>query len=261
MLFNGEFVDGIDLVTIFNWAFFAFFISLIFYLRREDRREGYPLESDTTGKEEDIGGLWLAPRKKFILPNDRGVIDLVSGPRDQRKLALKRTAVWPGAPFEPTGNPMRDGVGAAAYAERADLPDLTNDGENRIIPYRTDKAFEVAKEDADPRGMKVYGGDGKLAGEITDIWVDRAEAIVRYLEARVDTSMGSTKNILIPMTFAVINREKKRVNVEALYAKHFEDAPVTKSPDSVTRLEEDKICGYFGGGKFYASRARQEPIL
>jgi len=37
--------------------------------------------------------------------------------------------------------------------------------------------------------------------------------------------------------------------------------PVTKSPDQVTKLEEDKISGYYGAGTLYAVPSRQEPIL
>ena len=33
-------------------AFFVFFAGLVFYLRREDRREGYPLEDDVSGRLE-----------------------------------------------------------------------------------------------------------------------------------------------------------------------------------------------------------------
>ena len=38
---------------------------------------------------------------------------------------IKATPIgpWPGAPLEPDGDPMVDGVGPAAYAERLDIPD------------------------------------------------------------------------------------------------------------------------------------------
>ena len=35
-----------------------------------------------------------------------------------------------GSPLVPTGNPMVDGVGPAAWADRADVPDLTFHGTN-----------------------------------------------------------------------------------------------------------------------------------
>ena len=39
----------IDLPTILIWSFWLGFALLILYLRREDKREGYPLESDRQG--------------------------------------------------------------------------------------------------------------------------------------------------------------------------------------------------------------------
>lgn len=39
----------IDLPTILIYAFWIGFAGLIIYLRREDKREGYPLESDREG--------------------------------------------------------------------------------------------------------------------------------------------------------------------------------------------------------------------
>lgn len=256
MIFGGEFVSGIDLVDVSLWAFTIFFFGLIFYLRREDRREGYPLETDTTGKLEDNGVFWYAPKKTFKLPHGRGNVSVPHGKRDKREHALARTEVWPGAPYQPTGNPMQDGVGPASYAERDDVPDLTNDGRNRIIPYRLDADYTVAKQDADPRGMSVYGADGKAAGKVVDLWVDQAEAIIRYLEVDI-----AGTNVLLPVPFAKINKDRKRVEVHAINADQFAAVPKLKSPDSVTRLEEDMVSGYYGGGKLYANKDRAEPLL
>ncbi|MEM9617876.1 MAG: photosynthetic reaction center subunit H [Pseudomonadota bacterium] len=259
MIFGGEFVSGIDMVDISLWAFTLFFFGLIFYLRREDRREGYPLELDTTGKVEDSGVLWHAPKKTFNLPHERGTVSAPEGRRDTRNHALARTAVWPGAPYQPTGDAMRDGVGPASYAERQDIPDLTDDGRNRIAPFRLGDGFEVAKNDADPRGMTVYGGDGKPAGTVVDLWVDRSESLIRYLEVNVG-SQEMPNHVLLPVPFANVSARQRRVNVHAIFAKHFAGVPKTKSPDSVTRLEEDKIAGYYGGGTLYAAPARSEAL-
>ena len=38
-------------------------------------------------------------------------------------------------------------------------------------------------------------------------------------------------------------------------------APVTRLPEQVTLLEEDKISAYFGGGHFYATPERSEPLV
>ena len=41
----------------------------------------------------------------------------------------------------------------------------------------------------------------------------------------------------------------------------FRSAPVLANPDQVTKREEDRIVGYYGGGNLYATAARQEPLL
>ena len=65
-------VGSIDIAELVFLAFVLFFIGLIFYLRREDRREGYPLEDESTGLVESPGGaLSRAPTKTFILPHGR----------------------------------------------------------------------------------------------------------------------------------------------------------------------------------------------
>jgi photosynthetic reaction center H subunit len=37
--------------------------------------------------------------------------------------------------------------------------------------------------------------------------------------------------------------------------------PRTRSADSVTFREEDRICAYFAGGHLYATPQRVEPLL
>lgn len=265
MIFGGEFVAGIDLVDVSLWLFTLFFLGLIFYLRREDRREGYPLETDTTGKQEASGTFWMPPKKKFHLPHGRGTLDQAFGPRDERDLALKRTAVWPGAPYEPTGDAMQDGVGPASYAMREDVPDLTLEGAPRIAPYRDSPGFEVAKQDRDPRGLDILGADDVVAGTVVDLWVDRSEAILRYLEVEVaaaDSASGQAERVLVPMPFVKVRGGRNpRVTIEAVTAEQLRAAPKTKEALSVTRREEDRISGYYGGGKLYATPDRKEPWL
>ena len=265
MIFGGEFVSGIDLVDVCLWAFTIFFLGLIFYLRREDRREGYPLESDTTGKQEASGTFWMPPKKTFNLPHGRGTLNQSFGPRDERELAMKRTAVWPGAPLVPSGDPLQDGVGPASYAMREDYPDLTLEGKPRIAPYRDSPGFEVAKQDLDPRGLDVVCYDKKVAGKVVDLWVDRSEAIIRYLEVEIaaeDAASGKAERVLVPMFFANVNGGRRpKIVVEAVTAAQMQAAPKTKEELSVTRREEDRISGYYGGGKLYASPDLAEPFL
>ena len=60
---------GLDVAELCLWAFFLFFLGLIIYLRREDRREGYPKEDDITGAVESPGGFLEMPLTKvFKMP-------------------------------------------------------------------------------------------------------------------------------------------------------------------------------------------------
>jgi photosynthetic reaction center H subunit len=255
-----DFTGYIDLAQVTLYVFWLFLAGLIFWLRREDRREGYPLESDPTGRVKDRGFL-LLPRAKTFLLRDGTSASAPNERRDTRPVAARRVGAWPGAPLTPTGNPLVDGVGPAAWAERRDVPDATWDGRDKIVPSRIDPHYTVATGDPDPRGMTVYAADGKAAGMVTDIWVDRAEHVIRYLE--VDTGPGKGP-LLLPMTLARIQgtpTQGRSVGVKSITAAQFADVPRTRSADRVTFLEEDRICAYFAGGHLYAMPDRTEPLL
>ena len=118
---NGALTAYLDVPQVMLYVFWAFFFALIFWLRKEDRREGYPLESDPSGRVGSVGLLMARP-KLFRVRNG----DIFAAPnlkRDTRPIAARRVGPWPGAPLVPTGNPLVDGVGPAAWAERADRPD------------------------------------------------------------------------------------------------------------------------------------------
>jgi photosynthetic reaction center H subunit len=44
-------------------------------------------------------------------------------------------------------------------------------------------------------------------------------------------------------------------------AAQFENVPALKHPEQITRLEEEKICAYYGAGTLYATPERQEPLV
>lgn len=248
----------IDLAQIVLYMFWAFFAGLIYYLHRENKREGYPLESDRSERAPRVAvvGWPPLPDAKTYKLSHGGTFTSPTGP-DKREVKATPAAGHPGAPLVPTGNPMLDGVGPAAYAQRQDVPDQTFHGEAKIVPMRVATDFSVAEGDPDPRGMAVFGADGVQAGTVKDAWVDRSEVLIRYFEVELP---GGAR-VLVPHNFAKVLRAKNEVHVNALLAKHFADVPKTKSPDQVTFLEEDKIVGYFGGGTLYAEPGRQEPFL
>lgn len=256
---NSPYLFGdFDVAELCLIVFFLFFAGLVVYLRREDRREGYPLEDDVSGRQEPLGGLlFTAKPKTFLLPHGHGTRTLPRADnRDTRQIAARRSAPTDGSPLEPTGNPLLDGVGPGGYAERPNYADLTIDGAPRIVPLRVAPDFHVSLQDTDPRGLAVLGCDGLKGGTVSDIWVDRSEQLIRYLEVTVGTRI-----VLLPMTMAVVDGGARAVKVRAITSAQFADVPGTANPHQVTLLEEEKIIGYYGGGHLYATRDRQEPWL
>ncbi len=265
-MYNAFFFGNVDVTEIILSTFVLFFFGLILYLRREDRREGYPLEDDVSGKLEPAAGLLFRARPKtFILPHDEGTLTVPNNLRESKDLAAKRTSRAQGSPLEPVGNPLQAGIGPGSYAQRAKKPDLTLHGTPKIVPLRVAEGFSLASQDADPRGFKVVGGDGVVGGVVSDVWVDRSEYMVRYLEVRVTSPDGAApaivKHVLVPMTMAVIKRSKGVVRVDAIYGEQFAGAPVLENPDQITFFEEERVTAYYGGGYLYASKARKEPWL
>ena len=155
---------------------------------------------------------------------------------------------------------MLDGVGPASYAMRANVPELTVHGFPSIVPLRVAADTSIDPEDPDPRGMAVYGADRIRAGTVTDIWIDRTEPQIRYLEVEVSAT-GTAKRVLLPSTMARIDGRRRAVTVNAILARQFADVPGIASPTQVTKLEEDMITGYYAGGLLYATSARSEPLL
>ena len=250
-------VGSFDVTEMVFLAFVFFFIGLVIYLQREGRREGFPVEDEVTGRIDTVGGVLHTPTPKaFLMPFGRGTMLSPPVGRDPVEVAGKRTFRSPGAPYYPTGNPLTSNLGPAAYANRADVTDLDGEGRNRIVPIGLTENIRLDPRDPDPRGMAAIGADGAVAGTISDIWVDRAEHQLRYLE--VDT--GTTK-VLAPMGMVKIVRKKNQVVIDAINAVDFAGAPVPKTAGEITFLEEDKIMGYFGGGYLYANSMRQEPLL
>jgi photosynthetic reaction center H subunit len=255
---NGNIVGTIDAAQISLIAFFLFFVYLVFWLRREDRREGYPLEDALTGRvESDAGPLARAAPKTFRLPFDQGEVT-VPRPRTEGRepveINARRRENFGGAPYTPVGDVFAAGVGPGAYADRATYPDRDAHGEVRIVPIGLTPQITVASVSTDPRGLPIYGADGAKAGQVVDLWVDRAEHVIRYLA--VDTGSGI---VLAPMAMAVVRRNA--VIIDAINAADFAGAPFPANPGEITRYEEERVIAYFGTGYLYANAARQEPIV
>lgn len=250
--------ESIDVAQVALYAFWLFFFGLIFWLRREDRREGYPLESDAAKLLGAVNPVLIPPPKTFLLPHG-GEVQAPNFERDTRELLAER-AGGSGVPLQPIGEPMLSAVGPAAFAQRADTPELTREGHDLIVPMRAAEGFSVSAG-PDPRGWSVIAADGKVAGVVKDLWIDRADVMVRYLELALENSGAAAAPRLLPITMLRLLREKQQVEVAAVRASQFENVPVLKDPERITLLEEERICAYFAGGRLYAEPKRLGPVL
>jgi photosynthetic reaction center H subunit len=251
---TGAITQYIDVAQLALYLFWLFFFGLVWYLHRENKREGYPLVDSHNADYAAEGFPGVPEPKTFVLPNNQGT--RVAPRKDQQyELAAVPVNAAPGFPLHPTGNPMKDGVGPAAWAIRPEKPDLTWEGTPRIIPMRSAEGWAIPSRDPDPRGRPVYGVDGEEGGTVTDLWIDLAEPFVRYLE--ID---AGGRRVLMPMTLAKV-RSNGDVHAKSVCGRHFADAPGTASPEQVTLQEEDKISAYFAGGYLYALGERTEPWL
>lgn len=252
------FTPHLDVAALVFYAFVLFFIGLVFYLRREDRREGYPLEDDMTGRIESPGGLLhSATPKRFKLPFGHGTVTTPTKGREPVDIAARRTERFAGAPLTPTGNPLVDGVGPAAWAERAKRPDVDWEGHPRIVPISTAEGFFIERRDADSRGYKVMAADGNVAGTVSDLWIDKADRLIRYLQ--ISTTGG--REVLAPMMMASVRKATQTVAIDAITAAQYAEAPAIEGTGVITLYEEDRVQAYFGGGYLYATPGRSEPMI
>ena len=256
---TGSITGYVDVAQLVLYAFWIFFFGLIIYLRREDKREGYPLESKRTvasGGRVVVQGFPAMPAPKTFRLHTGGTVT-VPGKSAELDVNATATAPWSGAPLEPNGNPMTGAVGPAAYALRAETPDMTWDGRPRIVPLRVADDHVVSSRDPDPRGMQVHGTDGAVGGVVRDLWVDRSEPQFRYLEVEV----AGGRRVLLPVYHVTVDDRRRAVHVTAITGAQFADAPGLANPDQVTLREEDRIGAYYAAGHLYATPDRQEPLL
>ena len=252
---TGALTSYIDVAQVALYIFWGFFAALIIYLRKEDKREGYPLVSDRNYRVPVVG--WPRPPrpKTFLLPHG-GMVTAPRAEGDQPAFNAAAVGVGVGAPMQPIGLGMLSGAGPAAFALRANTPDLTfEEAEHRIVPIRVATDHSVATEGPNPIGMEIFGADGVSGGKITDVWIDRAETVIRYLEVTLPSSVS----VLVPMPLCSVERVPPRVTVQCVMGGQFALAPKLASPDQVTLREEDQIVAYFGSGNLYAEPKRLEP--
>jgi photosynthetic reaction center H subunit len=264
-----EFTRYIDLAQVTLYAFWVFFAGLVYWLRMEDRREGYPLESDTperVGSENNF----LFPKAKLFYKPEGGTYAAPNFERDTRPIQATRSSPSKGSPLIPTGDPLLSGVGPASFAQRHDEPELTREGHHGIVPMRLATEYSVSAG-PDPRGFALELADGQTGGTIVDLWVDRAEMQLRYLEVELSasepkegeeaSSEGPSGRRLVPLNVVLVDGEAKKARTTAIHSHQLVSVPTTRRDDSITLLEEERIQAFFAGGYLYADARRAEPLV
>lgn len=254
---KGAITAYFDVAQLVLYMFWIFFAGLIYYLVRENRREGYPLVSDIGPRE---GWIPVPTPKTYLMPDGstRQAPSASSG--EERPASIDRLAGHDGSAYEPVGEALGAGVGPGSWNPRPDHADLDHEGAPKIRPLSQLPDYGVSGRDPDPRGQTLYDGRGEPAGTVVDLWLDAAEMNFRYLEAEVTAADGAPVRVLVPMTFARVKGDGS-VHVHALMANQFAGVPRPRTPGQVTLLEEEKITAYYGGGLLYADPGRTEPLI
>ena len=252
---TGAILGYFDVAQLAIYMFWAFFAGLVYYLIYESKREGFPLDTGRPSARRDPGFIGMPKPKRFVMQDGSEYLAPHSRDWEQGPLAAEPIAGFAGAPIEPTGNPMVDGIGPGAWTARTNKPDITLEGLPRIVPLRVAEAegFAVDHGETDPRGFDLVGDDDVVGGKVTDLWVDRSEHLFRYVEVE-----AGGHRVLVPMNLCRVERD--RVKVRAVLGEQIAGIPRTASLEQVTWLEEEKIFGYLGGGLLYAEPGRAEPL-
>lgn len=246
----GAITQHIDTTQLCVAGFFLFFAFLVVHLRREDKREGYPLIDPTRA----------VPLDEFV-PAPK-VYSLLEGGETQmpHREAASRVAGetllrFPNAPMVPVGDPLLAEIGPGAYPLRKDEPMIMAPGEIQVLPLRVARDWHVAKEDADPRGMAVHDGRNRRVAVVRDLWVDRSVKILRYLEVALDTGitgdLAADRYVLIPIYHTAINERLRIVRVRSLIGQQFAMIPPVATSDRITAREEDRLNAFFAAAQRY----------
>ena len=256
-----SFTQQFDIPELLVILFALFFLGLVYHIRGEDKREGYPLESDrtdNTGGRVRVVGFPPMPKPKVFL-RQFGEPVLAPGPRLERDLTglLVPLFDFPGSPYVPTGDPLVDGVGPASYALKEEVPDRMWHGEPNIQPLRSMPGHALEGTETSPIGMVVVTRDRVKVGTVADLWINVSELFGRYLEVQALPEFGGDR-IILPVAFADLRPNKKQAVVNMLTARQFAKVPRLAAPDVITFREEDRINAYYAGGHLYSKKMEME---
>lgn len=245
----------IDLPQAAFWVFFLLFVGMCLYLRRNDKREGYPMYASPFTPQRLLGFPLPPPPHTYLL-NEGGTTDTPhlyeqAGPRGTpfRK--------FDGTPYTPSGNPLTACLGPGAWVMRRDEPMQTEKHEPVLKPLRELEDWWIDEDETDPRGMTVFDWRWHPVGRVHDIWVDRAIRIMRLLE--VELHDGS--RVLVPIYHTNINERTREIHVTSLHAHQFHGIPMPARDNLITAREDERLNAYFAAGRFYRASDLTDPQL
>ena len=120
----GESPSYIDVAQVTLYVFWIFFAGLIFYLRREDKREGYPLDSDAV-RRRAVAGLPAHARRRRPSAARRATSRRCRDHEDDRRdrrLPADRAVAGRAAGADRQSDARRRRAGS--WADREDVPEL-----------------------------------------------------------------------------------------------------------------------------------------
>lgn len=245
----GVFTTQIDLAQVLIAAFVLFWFGLVWYIHREDKREGYPLEEAIPTVRHSIVGWPDAPPPKTYTRLEGTTVTLPHE-YERRELKAKPRDLYPGAPLYPVGEPLLAGIGPGAYTLRRDEPFLLHDGTPALQPIRKTPHLKCVDPDMDPRGMRALGSDFADAGLCVDVWFDDESKVPRYLEVELNDGAGRR---LVPIFYCSIRAGSSGFRCDAITGAQFKLAPTIRMPDIITAREEDRVNGFWAGGHMYSA--------
>ena len=244
----GNITEYIDLPQVAFWVFFLGFLVMVWWLRRADKREGYPMKASPFSRR-GLLGYPVPPDDQVYILNEGGT---TTAPHYYKQPDLKAKPLYPfdGTPLSPVGNPLLAGIGPGAWVMRRNEPMLTEKGEHVLQPLRLAEEWSLTEGETDPRGMAVFDWRWHEIGVVRDIWVDTAIRIMRLLEVELRPGLAPGR-VLVPIFHTEIKEKAREVRVTALDASQFADIPMPARPDVITAREDDRLNAYFAAGRFY----------
>ena len=169
---TGAITDYIDVAQLVLYAFWIFFAGLIYYLHR--RTSARAIRSSRTFPARRPSSASRRCRRPRPIASPTARASPCRGrPRPPRRRTARRSPAIRARRSCRTARRCAPASARAPMRDRRDVPDVTIDGEPRILPLRSVADFGVDRHDRDPRGLPVVGSDGVVGGVVRDVWVDR----------------------------------------------------------------------------------------